>query len=57
MNKAQREQHRRAAKHPRTRITTVEEIVQPGCNHDNTGEYDCRKQPCILCLGPWDRNA
>ena len=27
-----------------------------GCNHDNTGEYDCDHQPCILCLGPWARN-
>lgn len=55
-----REQHRRIAKHPHTRITTV--IVdgrrvkyRPGCNLDSTGEYDCGKQPCIRCLGPWDR--
>ena len=27
-----------------------------GCNHDNTGEYNCDHQPCILCLGPWNRN-
>lgn len=30
--------------------------AKPGCNHDTTGEYDCRKQPCILCMGPWNRN-
>ena len=34
----------------------ITEKAAPGCNHDNSGEYDCTKQPCILCLGPWNRN-
>jgi len=39
-----------------TRRDRDKENAKPGCNHDNTGEYDCRHQPCILCMGPWNRN-